>query len=1208
MKKVFLTLTLLFTLSNIFAQNVLAELAGHKIKVGTCQAEMKPGTWYFVSNPRLPSENSANHPEWFPSIGEAPVNGGLVYDNTDNVMLSSTEMLATLTFDGGAAESINKYLVRFLETENTGIYAVQFGTGQFMGSAPNQKTTDKFNAGTYAFYNIVNEGNELEGRFGWNVGTKNGARIDNNGAGRDVCTWGSGENHDQLGNNVWLLFDIVDMGLADQYEAAWNELVEVISTYSAYIFTPGTSYGEYDPEKVEAFQSAMEAAYLADLNVSLTADDLRALAQAIRDAYEAVVATQVPYAVSVPEGYYFLISALDYTRSDGTIDPETGEAIIEHPTKAMYVNGNNAYWGDINREDVNYLWKVVADGDKTYHLFSCQTDAQFTHVSTSSSVTLSEQSDSLIVFDYGGADDVFNIRLASQQERGFYYLHCNWHGNGEGTGADIVGWENSYNTMTNSGGPTEWRMEPVEESVALALIEASSPMRKIKAMADSAAHIIANVPAMIHAAKDQVTTVDEAVKLITSVNQLSSAMTEPTEGSLEALLDENTNTYWHSQWTGRDPGNGVDFIQVSDINTEVVAFMMARRDTWADHVTQMSVYGYDLNDVDAPKENGELLATLILPHKSQRDILYSDAFNTKGHHVLRFYSDLTTHSADGSRGYWHMSEFQLYPASVSNYYADGTTQATQRATLLNALENAINAWNAVDIESASLDDVTAVFLPLDEAWTAWKAVFVDPTELRAALKEAPNTNAIKVGNNPGEWSNSDALTNVTTVISAALAYDKSGLYTPEESVQHLNALRNAETNLMAAANGVKEDSWYRIRFATEEEYDAAGWDKKGAQENLIAEADIVASPSLFGKILTVGEYAYQDEKYTDGDDNEHGYRVYDIYSLDTDVSPSLGATIHFLDKEDTSVSDLALWRFVAIGDSAYLIQNKATGLYLRTSGTTGNVHLDIQPTLFAQRALGYGLNEIAARNLVDGATQNNLHAQRDINILVTWNTTGPGTNTALFIEEAEPITDITNDFTMSLWPGQVQTFCYPTTLETTQGTFYTAKFEGTTVTLYSIGNKAPAGKPVVYIQGDVEDYTEPILDEDNPEYNGDALQLVTFTHGTEFVTQPIASGDLKGTFTKTSVPSGYVWAEKNGFAPTTKITNTVAANTAYIEAEIEDLNAKISLVFSDEDGIKSISNHELLNTKHNAIYDLSGRRVSNIKRGVYIFNGRKVIK
>ena len=1212
MKRGFFTFALLLILCNYaFGQQVLNELTGHKIQVGTCQATMNPGTWYFISNPRLPSENSANHPDWFPGVGEEPVQGGLVYDNVDNVMLSSTEIFATLTYDGAVAESVAKYLVRFIETETNGIYAVQFGTGNFMGSAPGQKTTDKYNAGTFAFYNIETDGELNQGRFGWNVGSRNGARIDNNGAGRDVCTWGSGENHDVIGNNVWLVFDVVDLGIADPLEAAWNELIEVTSIYSEYDFTPGTNPGEYDAEKVAAFQAAMDAAWEADNN-DPTAEELRAISQAVRDAYDAVVATQVPYPMTVNPGFYYLISALEYTNQGDEIDPATGEALTTHPTKAMYVDGNKANWANIDREDIRYLWQIVADGHNTYHLISCQADAQFTTVKTSQTVTLSTESDSLVVFDYGGAEGIYNIRLASQKERGFYYLHCNWHGRGTGTGADIVGWENSYEKDTASPGPTEWRLEPVDEDVALALIEAASPTRQIKIMSDSAAVIIAAVPAMIRAAKDEVATIDKETALIKDVAQLSSAMTEPTEGSLYELLDEDTNTYWHSQWSGRAPGNGVDFIQVAEIDCPVVAFMMARRDTWADHVIQMSVYGYDIDDVDTPKEEGELLATLSLPHNTSRDILYSDAFETKGHRVLRFYSDLTTHSADGGRGYWHMSEFQLYPATISNYYADGTTQATQRAAELTALQNAVAAWKTIDTETASLEAITTTFNVLNDAWLAWNKVFVNPAALRDALEHTLATEAIKIGNNPGEWADANAAATVINTINAALAYDKTGLYTPQESAQHLSALANTETDMLAAANSVREDVWYRIRFATEGEYDAAAWDKKPAQEDYIEEANDVASPELFGKTLSAGSYTYDEKEYTDNESNTHTYRVYDIRSLETD-DPSLHATIHFMEQKDIKNADMALWRFIAIGDSAYLIQNKGTGLYLRASGTTGQVHLDVQPTLFQQRALGYGTNEIAARNLTDGATENNLHAQRDINILVTWGTTGPGTNTALFIEEAAPVADddVSNNFTMALWPGQIYTFCYPTTLETQQGNFYSATFSDNTVTLYPVGNSAPAGQPVVYIQGHVNDYVEPVTDPEDPNYNDQLYQLVSFTHGTDFVTQPIASGHLQGTFNSKSIPSGCVWAEKNGFAPTRKISNTVSANTAYIESEIEDLETQITILFSDEDGIAQTLAKV---AKPNAIYTIDGRYLGNgnlntiksLPKGIYIVNGIKV--
>jgi hypothetical protein len=52
---------------------------------------------------------------------------------------------------------------------------------------------------------------------------------------------------------------------------------------------------------------------------------------------------------------------------------------------------------------------------------------------------------------------------------------------------------------------------------------------------------------------------------------------------------------------------------------------------------------------------------------------------------------------------------------------------------------------------------------------------------------------------------------------------------------------------------------------------------------------------------------------------------------------------------------------------------------------------------------------------------------------------------------------------------------------------------------------------------------------------------------------------------------------------------------------------ELSLIFEDEEvtGIRSVDNGKV--TIDNAVYDLSGRRVANPTKGLYIVNGKKVI-
>lgn len=103
-------------------------------------------------------------------------------------------------------------------------------------------------------------------------------------------------------------------------------------------------------------------------------------------------------------------------------------------------------------------------------------------------------------------------------------------------------------------------------------------------------------------------------------------------------------------------------------------------------------------------------------------------------------------------------------------------------------------------------------------------------------------------------------------------------------------------------------------------------------------------------------------------------------------------------------------------------------------------------------------------------------------------------------------------------------------------------------------------------------------------------------------------GALTGVYETTNVPaeSYILWANATnpiGFYKAN--SSTVAANRAYLTADGAGVRA-LTIDFSGEEtGINAIGNGQL--TMDNAVYDLSGRRVSRPTKGLYIMNGKKVV-
>ena len=295
-----------------------------------------------------------------------------------------------------------------------------------------------------------------------------------------------------------------------------------------------------------------------------------------------------------------------------------------------------------------------------------------------------------------------------------------------------------------------------------------------------------------------------------------------------------------------------------------------------------------------------------------------------------------------------------------------------------------------------------------------------------------------------------------------------------------------------------------------------------------------------------------------------------------------------------------------------MIQNKATGLFLKATSGTSTVTLNAHPSLFKVKALGYGFNLLATEN-INGTSQNYLHGQKLYNVLVTWNAYTAGSASGMFIEEAGDVASDYEgtDFNVSVLIGEIATFCYPVGITATEEGMFDVKVDGTTITLVPI-TEAAAGRPFVYVHGaELESYNE----------DGER-EFTIFKHDYTLVTEPQTENALKGTFVSTILDRGEVYAEGNTFK-VNRVSKTapmdyceVGANRAYISTEEGyPYNAELTITI-DLEGEDGIAETLTKVAKIGAIYTIDGRLVSkkgNVSdlsrygKGIYILNGVKVV-
>ncbi|MDD7303951.1 MAG: hypothetical protein PUG76_05385, partial [Prevotellaceae bacterium] len=676
MKKIISIFTLALTFAATANAQLLSELKGKAVQLG---AEVR------TMDELTPGENN-----WY-AISQKRGNDGYFWDKGAGEKLYKSNGTSVLGGSKMPASSVAQYIVRFLPASTDGYYTIQFGTGNYLGKSGDGNNSGIFsaasidNADPVRIYTIKTTpeggGEEVDNPGHWGINlTTNDARVDNNGSGNTLSPWESGTINYINGNNdhrVWKI-DFVE---ATPQEIALTEVVAIFAKYNAY--TESLTIGEnnepgtYNKEAVEAFKAALDAVNnleSPDVEINkMTAEEILALGENIKTTYDAAVATKVPYAVAVKDGYYLINSAMKFTeKTEDTVDPETNETIPGKDVdvvKGMYgektTSGLNAGWKTAEKT-APFLWKVTAKGDKLYELMNVATDGKFTNTVSN----LSLESDSLMVFDINkneGDTKTYNIRLKNDAERGQSYLHANNHASGKGKGDKLVKWY-----QTDGAGASEWILVPVSDEDAQKMIDDYAPIKEEANRLINTKKIIATVTPQLAIAEDNSVKLDKETKLITDVNQLSSPHSQSDEGSFAGMLDGNVDGtgkeandyswYWHSSWASVVPG-GTHYFQVAmpDNAPAEVAFEMTRRPVANDHPIAWSVYGTNENNLETAKDKCTLLAQVQTPFTSNNETVTSAVFKTQNYKYLRFYVDDTYCPNVGkTRGYFHVAEFQLF--------------------------------------------------------------------------------------------------------------------------------------------------------------------------------------------------------------------------------------------------------------------------------------------------------------------------------------------------------------------------------------------------------------------------------------------------------------------------------------------------------------------------------------------------------------------
>ena len=319
--------------------------------------------------------------------------------------------------------------------------------------------------------------------------------------------------------------------------------------------------------------------------------------------------------------------------------------------------------------------------------------------------------------------------------------------------------------------------------------------------------------------------------------------------------------------------------------------------------------------------------------------------------------------------------------------------------------------------------------------------------------------------------------------------------------------------------------------------------------------------------------------------------------------------------------------------ATYVIQNKATGLFLNCKGANNaNNSLELIPTFFDYKALGFQRSLIHGTR-IDGGNCSYLHSQNFDHRFVTWNATTPNSNSGLVIVEADEEFSVPESFSFyrDVKPGRIADWCNSVSITPEDAPedahaysavgFYTEENGDSIMTFLAVKEieTIEAGQPALYIYADTTEY----------EPEDDFVEPIKFTMPSdqELVLEGAMENGLFGTISQYSLQKDEIYfnankvarcAEDNGVTVTQCSAVLRLSECPQIDPYEVDFDFSIFLDSAGSDvldGVKSLPAAIQNLSKAGAVYSMDGKllrtnatlnSLKSLGKGMYILNGVKV--
>lgn len=976
---------------------------------------------------------------------------------------------------------------------------------------------------------------------------------------------------------------------AEMNENYGSDLEMLYSKVAEINYKAGTDPGCYDPALVTAYNEAKVAAAEV-LNVVGEIDNAKAKValEKLEAAYFAIIkATEVPIAAN----YYRIVSAFP-----GFVEQQSIQKAINATTDG-HVN-----WASINNSDATMVWEFIDRQDGSWLLFNVGT-GQYINGTNGSQVgspwysLANDSTENSIKFTSLG-EAQFNVF-----KPGVNAMHAGNHNNGAGESGYIVAWNGGKNTCSS------WYLQTLteEEKKQFESIAEQSKLNaelldiynKAKAKYDIGSSFTVDTVSANWLVTLEDYEKDDSVAFSNATHIDWNGVEQEGQGTIANLLDKDSLTYWNSVWTGAGPKTG-QYLQFK-LNKKVSSFavFLHQRVNQGNQATQIN---FAVSN-DTTNANGWISVNSIknLPGSSQPDTRYQSA----GIDLYGEYEYVrVTWSAPN--GFTHFAGFHFQPATL-----DKNCQNVKIGEKADNLKKEIyNAGQLLAEKKATKEAIAS----LTKAFEEYSEELADPTELKAKLDSIQGVyekaaTPSMLGNDgstvftegqPGVYTD-QAKADLKAVLDKVQDYitkcDADGNYTKDDIQTNLNDLNTAFATFKAsapkfeAASAETSGKWYYLS-ASKHYFDVTGKTQDKYDDNNVRN----------GKL-------YVNVNKVEGGLNN--------------------ASMNVTGNGELPVEDkYAQWAFINLGDTAYAILNKGTGLYIGEK-TGGNAGLSVTPVAFKISEIGY------ATFILDGYRFNGdrtapLHTQTNGQIAVFWDDYTLGSGSCFDIENTKTSTDDFNGNPVELETmlrGKLYTKCYSATTYVMgdgfneMGNAYqiaTIDLEKGELTLTSDMNNA-AGKPFFYVCGtSIGMPAEPTA--------ADTTTFNVYTPGfseIEFAQQPLESNGLIGNYySGTKVAKGFgILREEEGVQTigATTANEQLGWNTAYIDpALVKNADQPGELVVKIK-GNLSTNIQEAINDAQTGpvnVYSIDGvlikknvkasEAIKGLAKGIYIVGNQKI--